>query len=317
MAMIASISHGRPAKCTGRIACVRGVMAASIAAGSMHCVAGSTSVNTGVSPAWMIAFTDAQNVMGVVMTSAPGSSPAATMLTCSAAVQELTAATCDCCKPWYAAKSRSNCATRGPVPSHADSMQATTSSISACSISGEPKIRKGRSSGLVPRVLPDGMGFELDSVFMYRIALQPIHPQPCEALEIAVECTQCRTVFNRDCGEMRIADEVATALGADQQASGHGCVSVGRSDDSCAGVRKPFVHHAQGCVQWQGRADDARLRAQPQKSRQRMPSKRDAGEVGKRILDPACRDRTLRRVQIDRVHQHVYVRSLHSLPISD
>src|SRR6185437_11646174 len=145
ISMIGSISQGLPAKCTGRIARVRAVMAASIAAGSMFWVAASTSASTGLKPAWMIALTEAQKVIGVVMTSEPGSNPSATMLTCSAAVQEFTAATCEGCSPWYAAKLRSNCATRGPVPSHADCMQATTSSISACSICGEPKIRKGCS----------------------------------------------------------------------------------------------------------------------------------------------------------------------------
>ena len=48
------------------IAAVRGVIAASIADGSMFCVEASTSANTGVRPAWMIALTDAQKVIGVV-----------------------------------------------------------------------------------------------------------------------------------------------------------------------------------------------------------------------------------------------------------
>lgn len=72
---------------------MRGVIAASMAAGSMFWVTGSTSASTGVSPACSIALTVAQNVSGVVITSASGSRPAATMLTCSAAVQEFTAAT--------------------------------------------------------------------------------------------------------------------------------------------------------------------------------------------------------------------------------
>ena len=63
-------------------------------------VTGSTSARTGVSPAWMVALTVAQNVIGVVMTSLPGSRLAVTMLTCSAAVQELTPATCAAPTPW-------------------------------------------------------------------------------------------------------------------------------------------------------------------------------------------------------------------------
>ena len=132
-----------PAECTGRIARARGVMAALIAAGEMHCVTGSMSADTGVRPAWMVAFTDAQKVFGVVITSLPSFSLAATRLTCDAAVHELTAATWAGCKPSHGTKSRANCATHGPVPSHADYMQAMTSSILACSISGEPKTRKG------------------------------------------------------------------------------------------------------------------------------------------------------------------------------
>ena len=72
---------------------VRGVMAASMASGSMFWVSASTSASTGVRPACRMALTVAQKVSGVVMTSEPGSSPAATMLTCIAAVQEFTPAT--------------------------------------------------------------------------------------------------------------------------------------------------------------------------------------------------------------------------------
>ena len=47
--IIASISAHCPNKCTGTIAFVLGVIAASIAAGSMVNVLGLTSTNTGVS----------------------------------------------------------------------------------------------------------------------------------------------------------------------------------------------------------------------------------------------------------------------------
>ena len=47
MATIVSISHGIPSWCTHRIARVRVVIAASIAAGFMFSVAGSMSMNTG------------------------------------------------------------------------------------------------------------------------------------------------------------------------------------------------------------------------------------------------------------------------------
>ena len=51
----------------------------------MFMVTGSMSANIGVAPLWIIAFTVAQNVMGVVITSSPGPSPAAIRLVCRAA----------------------------------------------------------------------------------------------------------------------------------------------------------------------------------------------------------------------------------------
>src|SRR5438105_3091701 len=51
---------------------VRGVMAASTAAGSILNVSGSMSTNTGVPPALWIVPAVAKNVKGVVMTSSPG-----------------------------------------------------------------------------------------------------------------------------------------------------------------------------------------------------------------------------------------------------
>ncbi len=53
---------GRPAKWTGSSAAVRGVTAASTAAGSRFSVVRSMSASTGVPPAWMIALMVAQNV---------------------------------------------------------------------------------------------------------------------------------------------------------------------------------------------------------------------------------------------------------------
>src|SRR6185437_7172777 len=123
-------------------------------------------------------------VIGVVMTSEPDSNPSAIMLTCSAAVQEFTAATCEGCSPWYVAKLRSNCATRGPVPSHADSMHATTSSISACSIRGEPKIRNGSSGfwvGMVACLCLNGGRLSLS-----RLAFPGID-QPFERGDLSIE----------------------------------------------------------------------------------------------------------------------------------
>ena len=85
------MAHGRPAKCTGRMALVRSVSAARTAAGSTFIVAGSTSASTGVAAAWMTALTVAAKVSAVVTTSSPGCRPKASIERCKAAVQELTA----------------------------------------------------------------------------------------------------------------------------------------------------------------------------------------------------------------------------------
>ena len=85
------MSHGRPAKCTGRIARVRGVMLRRTASGSRFQLRGSTSASTGVAPACTIAFTDAQNVIGVVITSSPGCRPRPRQARCRPAVHELSA----------------------------------------------------------------------------------------------------------------------------------------------------------------------------------------------------------------------------------
>ena len=64
-------------RCTGMIAFVCGVIAASIFDGSMHLVSGSQSTNTAVAPAIQIASAVAKNVFGCVMTSSPGPMPMA------------------------------------------------------------------------------------------------------------------------------------------------------------------------------------------------------------------------------------------------
>ena len=85
------MSHGRPAKCTGTMARVRGVIFRRTCSGSMFSVTGSMSASTGVAPAWMMALTVAQKVIGVVMTSSPGPTPEASSDRCNAAVQEFSA----------------------------------------------------------------------------------------------------------------------------------------------------------------------------------------------------------------------------------
>jgi hypothetical protein len=55
MERISAIGARRPNRCTGMIARVRGVIAASASAGSIFCVAGSISTSTGRAPVCMIA----------------------------------------------------------------------------------------------------------------------------------------------------------------------------------------------------------------------------------------------------------------------
>ncbi len=82
------MSHGRPAKCVGMIAFVRGPMRASAAARSMLRVVGSTSTNTGVAPTLTIMLGAAKNVIDAVMTSSPGPIPAMRSAISSAAVAD-------------------------------------------------------------------------------------------------------------------------------------------------------------------------------------------------------------------------------------
>jgi hypothetical protein len=71
-----SMSTGLPARYTGMIALVRGVIAASSLSRSMLRVTGSMSANTGVAPTSRITLAVATQEIGVVMTSSPAPMPA-------------------------------------------------------------------------------------------------------------------------------------------------------------------------------------------------------------------------------------------------
>lgn len=70
--MIASMSAGWPYRCTGMMPTVRGVIAASIAAGSIVNVASSVSQNTTVAPECVIIAAVEIQECAVVITSSPG-----------------------------------------------------------------------------------------------------------------------------------------------------------------------------------------------------------------------------------------------------
>src|SRR5438270_8982658 len=93
-----------------------------------------TSAKTGVAPAWTITFAVAGQVIGVVTTSSPGSTPSASSPRWSAAVPDETASTCFA--PRYSAKRRSSSAVRGPVVSQPERRVSATASISSSPIAG-------------------------------------------------------------------------------------------------------------------------------------------------------------------------------------
>ena len=75
--MTPSMSAGEPPWWTGTIAFVRGRTAASIDAGSMSRVSGSTSTKTGTAPSISAALAVAMNVYGGTRTSSPAPTPTA------------------------------------------------------------------------------------------------------------------------------------------------------------------------------------------------------------------------------------------------
>src|ERR1039458_5465437 len=151
MAMMASMSAGWPAMCTGMTTRVRGVMAASTALGSRLKVSSSMSANTGTALASITAVAVARNVYGGTITSSSALMPAAIRATRRETVPLTTPMLC--LAPCMAAKRCSNSATSGPwcLP-HLPLRSARSSRAS----SGSPKIGqavKGRvRTGVPPRM---------------------------------------------------------------------------------------------------------------------------------------------------------------------
>jgi hypothetical protein len=83
------MSTGIPAKCTGMMARVRGVMASSTCARSRLRESRPTSTNTGRAPTRTITFAVATKLSAGVMTSAPGPIPQASSAISSPAVAEV------------------------------------------------------------------------------------------------------------------------------------------------------------------------------------------------------------------------------------
>ena len=83
------MSTGRPAKCTGMMARVRGVIAASTCSRSMLRESRPTSTNTGRAPTRMMTFAVATKLSAGVITSSPGPMPQASSAISSPAVAEV------------------------------------------------------------------------------------------------------------------------------------------------------------------------------------------------------------------------------------
>ncbi len=132
----ASMSHGRPPKCVGMIALVRGPIRAAVAARSRLRVPGSTSTNTGVAPTLTIMLGAAKNVMDGVITSSPGPMPATCSAISSAAVADDTTRTGR--PPTVAASAASNAFTLGPLVIQPErSTSATSATVASSSVGRE------------------------------------------------------------------------------------------------------------------------------------------------------------------------------------
>ncbi len=118
------MSTGRPAKCTGMSALVRGVMAASAWARSMLRVARSTSTNTGLAPTRRMTLGVAVKLMAGVMTSSPGPMPHTCKATSSPPVAEVRERTGR--PPRYSERPFSKACTLGPLASQPERRTSTT-----------------------------------------------------------------------------------------------------------------------------------------------------------------------------------------------
>ncbi len=133
---------------TATIAFVRGVTAASTAAGSRVSVRGSTSANTGVAPSYMTQFADATKENGDVIASSPGPSPASRAQRWRPAVPLETAAA------WRAPTRSANASSKRAIIGPSDRRpERSTSRRSSSSRSSTNGARAGsrRHGSAVPR----------------------------------------------------------------------------------------------------------------------------------------------------------------------
>src|ERR1039458_297443 len=116
--------------------------------GSRFNVSGETSANTGVAPWYKTQLAVAQKVIGVVIASSVGPSPAAKAAPRNAAVPELKLTACRA--PTHAANRSSNSPIFGPVVSQSDFKTSTTACTSASSRLCSPYGNNRSRTGLPP-----------------------------------------------------------------------------------------------------------------------------------------------------------------------
>jgi len=132
-----TIPPGCPNVSTATIALVRGVIAASTLSTSMFRFCGSISTSTGLAPTYSTQLVEATKLNGVVITSSPGPTPAASMAQCNPPVPD------DTPTPWRrpatCAQASSNFSSLPPIVRVLVCNTSTTASISACVMSGWDK----------------------------------------------------------------------------------------------------------------------------------------------------------------------------------
>ncbi len=128
------MSTGRPAKCTGRIARVRGVIAASTWSRSRLRESSPTSTNTGWAPIRTMTLAVATKLNAGVITSSPEPIPQASSAISSPAVAEVWVRTGR--PPKYCDSAASNSATFGPLASQPERSTSATPRMVSSSISG-------------------------------------------------------------------------------------------------------------------------------------------------------------------------------------
>src|SRR5665648_370394 len=143
------MSAGCPYRCTGMMAAVRSVMAASTDAASRQYVCGSMSAKAGVAPVSATELAVAANVNDGTMTSSPAVTPLESRPRCRPEVPELTATQARP-RPKCSANSCSKALTSGPCANIPERRTRSTAARSSSPISGRAGGMKSVMAGQPP-----------------------------------------------------------------------------------------------------------------------------------------------------------------------